>query len=58
MNTNKEKQPTSLSECFDLLDEILNESAYNSVNVTLPSIPPKPISYVDIIKNKNKHLKT
>ena len=26
MNTNNQIQPTSLSECFDLLNEILNDS--------------------------------
>ena len=35
-------------------NDINNESVHTPVYVTLPSIPPKPISYVDIIKNKNK----
>ena len=53
-----ENDKTASVQTNDINNETLNESTNNSVNVTLPSTPPKPVSYVDIIKNKNKHLKT
>jgi hypothetical protein len=54
-----------LNKSFDANDktasvptnDINNNSACNPVHVTLPITPPKPVSYVDIIKNKKLDLK-